>query len=467
MPFCDAFGRNIEYLRLSVIDRCDFRCFYCIPKGFKGFTETEQRLSRPELVRLVRLFAELGVSKVRLTGGEPLVRGDIVELTREIAALPGIADLSLSTNASRLAQYAQPLYAAGIRRINVSLDSLRPETFREITQGELQPVLEGLEVAKQTGFQPIKINMVVMRDLNLSEVGAMVDFCAGRGFTLRFIETMPVGDGGRSARDRYVDLARPRRIRCCPHCVTSATNTKPISSNGAVPPARAGNRHGGALRRGSGGSPHVPALRGAWPLEGGAPGSARRRKRRTGGTRSRPLRDPPGRGPGGAKAKPPRPSPSRPGRFARPRVRRERQKGRRRIPLLGQNEVPGPTGGRRGEHFHGQAPGPECGPQGRRQEERPLAQAQNEKAHGSTGERPQDGQILERKRARIGRGPGLDAIAQEDDGTFDGARADREPAGPVAAHEGPFAHGNGSKFHGRQPGRAAGVSAAAAGRIFK
>jgi cyclic pyranopterin phosphate synthase len=208
----DRFGRRIEYLRLSVTDRCDFRCFYCIPKGFKGFSDMEDQLTLDEYIRLIRLFSELGVSKLRLTGGEPLVRRDIVEMVRRIKALPKVDDLSMSTNASRLAMHADALRQAGIRRINVSLDTLDPDTFRRITQSELQPVLDGLMAAKRAGFHPIKINMVVMKDLNLPEIGAMVDFCLANGFTLRFIETMPVGAGGQEAVDRYISLEHVRHI---------------------------------------------------------------------------------------------------------------------------------------------------------------------------------------------------------------------------------------------------------------
>jgi len=208
----DPFGRRVVYLRLSVTDRCDFRCFYCIPKGFKEFTEQERQLSPDEFTRLIRIFSEMGVSKVRLTGGEPLVRRDIVELAQRIKALPLIQDLSLSTNASRLAEFAAPLHEAGVSRINVSLDSLNPTVFREITHGDLEPVLAGLQAAKAAGFGPIKINMVVMRDLNLGEVGEMVNYCLTNGFTLRFIETMPVGVAGQMARDRYISLTEVRRL---------------------------------------------------------------------------------------------------------------------------------------------------------------------------------------------------------------------------------------------------------------
>jgi len=202
----DRFDRKIEYLRVSVIDRCDFRCFYCIPKGFKDFTDKDDRLTTEEFLRLVRLFSELGVSKVRLTGGEPLIHKEIEPMVRGLAALPGIDDLSMSTNASHLAQHARMLKECGVGRINVSLDSLNPAVFKEITQGDLAPVVAGLMEAKKADLYPIKINMVVMRDLNLGEVGDMVDFCIENRFTLRFIETMPVGAGGLEAKDRYVPL---------------------------------------------------------------------------------------------------------------------------------------------------------------------------------------------------------------------------------------------------------------------
>ncbi|MEW8044158.1 MAG: GTP 3',8-cyclase MoaA [gamma proteobacterium symbiont of Phacoides pectinatus] len=208
----DRFGRKIEYLRLSVTDRCDFRCFYCIPKGFNEFSDRDDQLTLDEYVRLVRVFSEMGVGRVRFTGGEPLVRRDIVEMVRRIGAMPNIHDLSMSTNASQLARCASEIRAAGVERLNVSLDTLDPETFRQITQGDLSRVLDGLMAAKSAGFRPIKINMVVMRDLNMHEVGDMVDFCLEHRFTLRFIETMPVGEAGVSARDRYVSLAEIRNM---------------------------------------------------------------------------------------------------------------------------------------------------------------------------------------------------------------------------------------------------------------
>jgi GTP 3',8-cyclase len=204
----DPFGRRIEYVRVSVTDRCDLRCFYCMPRGFKDFEEPEDWLTFDELERVMAAFARLGTRRIRLTGGEPLVRKDLPSLAARLSALPGVDDISLSTNATRLARSAEALFAGGVRRINASLDSLRPEVFREVTAGKLEKVLDGLMAAKAAGFHPIKINMVVMGGVNEDEVEDMVDFCLEHGFTLRFIETMPMGDTGRQATGYFVDLQK-------------------------------------------------------------------------------------------------------------------------------------------------------------------------------------------------------------------------------------------------------------------
>jgi len=207
MALIDPFGRTIEYVRLSVTDRCDLRCFYCLPKGFKDFEEPEEWLSFSEIERVIKAFSELGVTRIRITGGEPLVRKNIPELARRISALPGIEDLSLSTNAVQLKRYAAQLKQANISRLNVSLDSLNPQRFKEITNGgKLEKVIDGLMAAKSAGFNPIKINTVMMRDINDDEAEELVAFCINHGFTLRFIETMPVGNTGREAATKYVDL---------------------------------------------------------------------------------------------------------------------------------------------------------------------------------------------------------------------------------------------------------------------
>ena len=203
----DPFGRRIEYVRLSVTDKCNLRCFYCMPKDFKEFEEPDHWLRFDEIERVISAFGSLGVSRVRLTGGEPLVRKGLPDLVKSLAGLQGIEDLSLSTNATLLSRDARSLYEAGIGRINVSLDSLREDRFENITRGgKLQQVVDGLMEAKSVGLSPIKINMVALKGINDDEFADMVDFCIEHGFTLRFIESMPVGDTGRDAYDRYLNL---------------------------------------------------------------------------------------------------------------------------------------------------------------------------------------------------------------------------------------------------------------------
>jgi cyclic pyranopterin phosphate synthase len=201
----DRFGRQIEYLRLSVTDRCDLRCTYCMPEGFKDFEEPEHWLTFDEIERLLSVFTQLGLKRVRLTGGEPLLRRNVASLAARVAALPGIEDLSLSTNATQLAKHAQTLKQAGVTRLNISLDSLQTERIAKIAGRDvLEKIHAGLIAAQEAGFAPIKINMVAMRGVNDDEIDRMVEFCMARGFVLRLIETMPVGDTGRNAE--YLDL---------------------------------------------------------------------------------------------------------------------------------------------------------------------------------------------------------------------------------------------------------------------
>ena len=207
----DPFGRRIEYLRLSVTDKCNLRCFYCMPEHYKDFEQPDNWLTFDEIERVIKAFTELGVARIRLTGGEPLVRKHLPELASKLHALPGLEDLSLSTNATLLGKQADALYRAGVSRINVSLDSLRPDRFRQITGGELQPVLDGLIAASHAGFRPVKINMVAMRGINDDEFEDMVEFCLQHDFTLRMIETMPIGDTGRNASDHYLDLQQVKQ----------------------------------------------------------------------------------------------------------------------------------------------------------------------------------------------------------------------------------------------------------------
>jgi len=204
----DPFGRSVEYLRLSVTDRCDLRCFYCLPSDYRDFHEPEEWLTFDEIVRIIRAYTSLGVRRVRITGGEPLVRKNLPALVTQLSGIPGIEDLSLSTNAVSMSRHAAALKKAGISRINVSLDSLRADRFKDITKGHLDKVIEGLMNARQAGFSPIKINMVIMKGINDDEVVDMIEFCIKHGFTLRLIETMPMGDTGRSASSHYLSLQK-------------------------------------------------------------------------------------------------------------------------------------------------------------------------------------------------------------------------------------------------------------------
>lgn len=210
----DGFRRRIDYLRVSLTDRCDLRCHYCLPKGFRGFETREAWLTPEEIEQVVAAFARLGVRRVRLTGGEPLTRGDAAEIATRIGRLPGIEDLSLTTNATQLGRLAPDLFKAGVRRLNVSLDSLDPIRFQAITGRDvLGDVLAGLEIAKDIGFAPIKINMVALADLTDAEIEAMVDYCIERGFVLRLIEPMPMGEAGRSARPADLAAIRARLLQ--------------------------------------------------------------------------------------------------------------------------------------------------------------------------------------------------------------------------------------------------------------
>ncbi|MBS1202229.1 MAG: radical protein, partial [Chromatiaceae bacterium] len=177
----DRFGRHITYVRLSVTDRCDLRCVYCMAEDMQ-FLPRSQLLTLEELARLGRCFSELGVVKLRVTGGEPLVRRNILWLLERLWELPGISDLGLTTNGSQLARYAADLAAAGVTRLNVSLDTLKPERFRAITRlGELARTLAGIDAALGAGFRRIKINSVILRDRNHDEVADLVAYAMDRG----------------------------------------------------------------------------------------------------------------------------------------------------------------------------------------------------------------------------------------------------------------------------------------------
>lgn len=200
----DPFGRRIDYLRVSVTDRCNYRCFYCMPPEGLEWRQQRDILSHEEMARLIRIFVEMGVKNVRLTGGEPLVRRNLMALVRMIGEIPEVCDLSMSTNAHLLGRFAAEMKEAGVSRVNISLDSLDPKVFSEITRGgDLAAVIRGIDTALAVGLTPVKLNMVVMKGLNDGEIEAMVEFAVARGADLRFIETMPVGAAGGEGVDYY------------------------------------------------------------------------------------------------------------------------------------------------------------------------------------------------------------------------------------------------------------------------
>ncbi len=190
----DHHNRTIDYLRISVIDRCDLRCSYCIPEGFKAFEPQKNWLSFDEIERIVAAFARLGTHRVRLTGGEPLLRKDFPLLASRISAIDGISDLSVTTNGTRLAYLADKLKQSGVHRLNVSLDSSRKQCFEQITgRDSLEKVIAGLKAAKEAGFANIKINMVPLPGQNVDDIEHMIEFCMENNFVLRLIEVMPLG----------------------------------------------------------------------------------------------------------------------------------------------------------------------------------------------------------------------------------------------------------------------------------
>lgn len=189
----DRFGRQINYLRISVTDRCDLRCVYCMSEDMQ-FVPRAQLLTLEEVSRIGRIFTELGVHKIRITGGEPLTRRNVIEVFRQLGKLEGLNDLTLTTNGTQLDRFASELRDAGVRRINISLDTLQEERFNRITRtGRLQRTLAGIEAALAAGFEKIKINSVILRNRNHDEIISLVDFAHSRGIDISFIEEMPLG----------------------------------------------------------------------------------------------------------------------------------------------------------------------------------------------------------------------------------------------------------------------------------
>lgn len=189
----DRFGREVNYLRVSITDRCDFRCVYCMAEDMV-FLPRRQILSLEEIHFICRAFVELGVGKIRVTGGEPLVRNGALGLLRQIGKIPGLGELVMTSNGSKLAVMADQLREAGVKRINISLDTLDPAKFKVLTRtGDLENVLKGINAARQAGFERIKLNAVVLRNRNHEEVCDLVQFAVDRGIDISFIEEMPLG----------------------------------------------------------------------------------------------------------------------------------------------------------------------------------------------------------------------------------------------------------------------------------
>ncbi len=192
-PLVDRYGRQIKYLRISVTDRCDLRCVYCMSEDMQ-FVPRSQLLTLEELERIGQTFVELGVNKIRITGGEPLTRRNIIQLFDSLGQLDGLTDFTLTTNGTLLPQHAQELKDAGVTRINISLDTLKPVRFHDITRvGELKRTLDGIDAALAVGFKRVKINSVILKNRNHDEVNDLVQFSLERGMDISFIEEMPLG----------------------------------------------------------------------------------------------------------------------------------------------------------------------------------------------------------------------------------------------------------------------------------
>jgi len=188
----DSFGRIVDYLRISITDRCNERCLYCLPENFADWLPRREMLEYDELLAIVRAMTALGFKRFRVTGGEPLIRPGVVEFIRALVATPGVESVLLTTNGTRLPELAKPLFDAGLRRINISLDALDPEIYRAITNGDVAPVLRGIQRVQELGFESVKLNTVLMRGKNDGEIFRLLDFAAQHDLAIRFIELMPV-----------------------------------------------------------------------------------------------------------------------------------------------------------------------------------------------------------------------------------------------------------------------------------
>ncbi|WP_022951937.1 GTP 3',8-cyclase MoaA [Leucothrix mucor] len=198
----DRFGRKINYLRISVTDRCDLRCVYCMSEDMT-FMPRAKLLTLEEIARIAKQYVDLGVDKIRITGGEPLTRRNVMKLFNDLGAMEGLKDLTVTTNGTLLTKYAAELKSAGVTRINVSLDTLRADRFKEITRiGDIKKTLDGIDAAVAQGFKRIKLNAVIMKNHNDDEILDLVEYVRDRGIDISFIEEMPLGDTGQHDRDK-------------------------------------------------------------------------------------------------------------------------------------------------------------------------------------------------------------------------------------------------------------------------
>lgn len=230
-PFAlvDLQHRRVEYLRISVTDRCNFRCTYCMPAHGVDVVPRGELLDFDEIEALTRIFVSLGVRRVRITGGEPLVRRDIVDLVRRVAAIPGVEDLAMTTNGHLLPELAAPLREAGLQRLNVSIDTLDPAQFAQVTRGgDLATVLAGLRAAQDAGFTEIKLNAVTLQGLNHANLVALADFAADEGHILRLIEYMPIGVDAHWGPQTWLPAADARAI------LQAAYDLEPLETHGIV-----------------------------------------------------------------------------------------------------------------------------------------------------------------------------------------------------------------------------------------
>lgn len=222
----DKHGRHIDYVRLSVTDRCDFRCVYCMSEQMT-FLPRNQVLSLEEIYRLAKAFTELGVSKIRITGGEPLVRRNILSLFEQIGRLPGLSELLLTTNGSQLPQMASQLRETGVNRINISIDSLDPDAFRAMTRtGDLVQVKKGIEAAVAVGFDSIRLNSVILKGRNDHEILPLLEYALSLGVNIAFIEEMPLGNISDHQREQtYCSNEQVRDIIAARYALTAVEET--------------------------------------------------------------------------------------------------------------------------------------------------------------------------------------------------------------------------------------------------